>query len=79
MLCRCQRHVPTTAFPIEEMYHGSRMRRQGNHSHVHHFFLPRALRQWALLVGERRKAQPDAAFAELLLFFVEQAFGGYRF
>lgn len=33
--------VPTSRFPIETMYHGSRIAPKG-FTHVHHFYLPRA-------------------------------------
>ncbi len=40
--------VPTDAFPIDEMYHGSRLAPKG-FTHVHHLFLPRAAQALAAL------------------------------
>jgi len=63
--------VPTVAFPIKEMYHGSRLAPKG-FTHVHHLFFPRAAHSLATLW---RKADgcPDARVRHMLLFFVEQA------
>jgi DNA modification methylase len=36
------REIPTNRFPIEEMYHGSRIEPKG-FTHIHHFFMPRSL------------------------------------
>src|SRR5690606_24784971 len=40
--------IPTNRFPIEAMYHGSRIAPKG-FTHVHHFFLPRAAQAMGLL------------------------------
>jgi DNA modification methylase len=66
--------LPTDRFPIEEMYHGSRIAPKG-FSNIHHFFLPRAAQAMALL-WRKAKEQPDFRLREMLLFFVEQAIWG---
>jgi hypothetical protein len=66
--------MPTIRFPIEQMYHGSRIEPKG-FSSVHHFFLPRAGHALAAL-WMKAKAQPDVRLREILLFFVEQAIWG---
>jgi 16S rRNA G966 N2-methylase RsmD len=63
--------VPTNRFPIEEMYHGSRLQPKG-FTNVHHFFLPRAAQSMGLLWA-KAKACPDPRTASMLLFMVEQA------
>jgi hypothetical protein len=67
-------NLPTTRFPIEQMYHGSRIAPKG-FSNIHHFFLPRAAQAMALL-WRKAKDQPDFRIREMLLFFVEQAIWG---
>ena len=66
--------VPSRRFPIEEMYHGSRIEPKG-FSHVHHFFLPRAAQAMGLL-WNKVKAHPDARTRSFLLFMTEQAIWG---
>ena len=66
--------VPTNAFPIGEMYHGSRLAPKG-FTHVHHLFLPRAAHALAPL-WRRADACEDARLRSALLFFVEQAIWG---
>jgi len=66
--------LPTTRFPLEQMYHGSRIEPKG-FSHVHHFFLPRAAHAMASL-WTKAKAQPDERNRAMLLFMVEQAIWG---
>lgn len=66
--------LPTARFPIEQMYHGSRIAPKG-FSNIHHFFLPRAAHAMALL-WRKAKDQPDFRIREMLLFFVEQAIWG---
>lgn len=66
--------LPTARFPIEQMYHGSRIAPKG-FSSIHHFFLPRAAQAMALL-WRKAKAHPDFRIREMLLFFVEQAIWG---
>lgn len=63
--------MPSVRFPIEDMYHGSRIAPKG-FTHVHHFFLPRATQAMGKL-WEKARAQPDARIREFLLFMVEQA------
>ena len=63
--------VPTTRFPIEAMYHGSRIAPKG-FTHVHHFYLPRAAQAMGALWA-KAQAHPDARIREFLLFMVEQA------
>lgn len=66
--------VPTNRFPIEDMYHGSRIAPKG-FTHVHHFFLPRAAQAMGNL-WEKAKVHPDARIRAFLLFMVEQAIWG---
>jgi len=66
--------VPTNRFPIEAMYHGSRIEPKG-FTHVHHFFLPRAAQSLAAL-WRRAAAEPDTRTRNMILFFVEQAVWG---
>lgn len=64
--------VPTQRFPIEEMYHGSRIAPKG-FTNVHHFYLPRAAQAMGKL-WEKANAYPEARVRAFLLFMVEQAF-----
>ncbi len=66
--------LPTNRFPIEQMYHGSRIEPKG-FSSIHHFFLPRAAHALAAL-WRKANAHPDARIRHMLLFFVEQAIWG---
>ena len=66
--------VPTDAFPIDEMYHGSRLAPKG-FTHVHHLFLPRAAHALAAM-WRRAGAFEDRRLRNVLLFFVEQAIWG---
>ena len=63
--------VPTSRFPIEEMYHGSRIAPKG-FTHIHHFFLPRAAQAMGALWA-KAQAHPDPRMRLFLEFFVEQA------
>jgi predicted RNA-binding Zn-ribbon protein involved in translation (DUF1610 family) len=69
--------VPTDPFPIDQMYHGSRLAPKG-FTHIHHLFLPRAAHVlgelWAKASGEK-----DYALRSPLLFFAEQAIWGMSF
>lgn len=67
--------MPTVRFPIEQMYHGSRIEPKG-FSSVHHFFLPRAGHALAAL-WTKANAHPDKRIREMLLFFVEQSVWGF--
>lgn len=66
--------VPTSRFPIEEMYHGSRIAPKG-FTHVHHFFLPRAAQAMGVLWAKAR-SHPDPRMRSFLVFFAEQAIWG---
>lgn len=66
--------IPTNRFPIEQMYHGSRIEPKG-FTHVHHFFLPRPAHALAAL-WRKANAHPDVRIRHMLLFFVEQAIWG---
>ncbi|MBP8282509.1 MAG: DNA methylase [Chromatiaceae bacterium] len=66
--------MPRVRFPIEDMYHGSRIAPKG-FTHVHHFFLPRAAQALAML-WQRANGQADPRTRGMLLFFVEQAIWG---
>jgi 16S rRNA G966 N2-methylase RsmD len=66
--------LPTCRFPIEDMYHGSRIAPKG-FTHVHHFFLPRAAQAMGKL-WDGAKAHQDARTRSFLLFMVEQAIWG---
>jgi 16S rRNA G966 N2-methylase RsmD len=66
--------IPTNRFPIEAMYHGSRIAPKG-FTHVHHFFLPRAGHGMAALWGLAR-AVSDVRLRNMLLWYVEQAIWG---
>ena len=63
--------VPTNAFPIGDMYHGSRLAPKG-FTHVHHMFLPRAAHALAAM-WNRAAGCEDNRLRNMLLFFVEQA------
>jgi 16S rRNA G966 N2-methylase RsmD len=66
--------IPTNRFPIEQMYHGSRIEPKG-FTHIHHFFLPRAAQALGTL-WRKANAHPDARIRHMLLFFVEQGILG---
>ena len=66
--------LPRSRFPIEAMYHGSRIAPKG-FTHIHHFFLPRAAQAMGRL-WEKARAHPDARIRAMLLFMVEQAVWG---
>ena len=63
--------IPTNAFPIPEMYHGSRLAPKG-FTHVHHIFLPRAAHALAAM-WRRANSRADLRIRHMLLYFVEQA------
>jgi DNA modification methylase len=62
--------IPTSRFPIEKMYHGSRIAPKG-FSRIHHFFLTRAAHAMSSLWRKARQ-HPDGRIRQMLLFFVEQ-------
>ena len=66
--------IPTNRFPIEQMYHGSRIGPKG-FTNSHHFFLPRAARSLAA-IWRKANANPNVRTRHMLLFFVEQAVWG---
>lgn len=66
--------VPTTRFPIEAMYHGSRIAPKG-FTNIHHFYLPRAAQAMGAL-WTKAQAHPDARIRGFLTFMVEQAIWG---
>jgi len=63
--------VPTNAFPIAEMGHGSRLAPKG-FTHIHHLFLPRAAQTMGRL-WEKALAVKGDRIRNMVLFFVEQA------
>lgn len=67
--------LPTARFPIEQMYHGSRIAPKG-FTNVHHFFQPRAAHAMALL-WEKAGAHPDARTRQMLLYWIEQSVWGF--
>lgn len=64
--------VPTNPFPIEDMYHGSRLAPKG-FTHVHHLYLPRPAQGFGTL-WSKLEAVSDPRLRNALRFFVEQAF-----
>ena len=66
--------VPTTSFPIDEMYHGSRLAPKG-FTAIHHMFLPRPAQALAVL-WRKASAVADPRLRSSLLFLVEQAIIG---
>lgn len=66
--------LPTSRFPIEAMYHGSRLAPKGV-TNIHHFFFPRAAQAMALL-WKKAKSEKDPRTRQMLLFFVDQAISG---
>ncbi len=66
--------IPTNPFPIEKMYHGSRLAPKG-FTHTHHLFLPRAAQSLAAM-WRRANAESDTRLRNMMLFFVEQAIWG---
>lgn len=66
--------VPTAAFPISQMGHGSRLAPKG-FTHVHHLYLPRAAQALGTLWAKAADVE-DARLRHMLLFFVEQGIRG---
>jgi 16S rRNA G966 N2-methylase RsmD len=66
--------MPTNRFPIEKMYHGSRLEPKG-FTHIHHLFVPRAAHAIAAL-WKQAASEHDTRLRNMLLFFVEQAIWG---
>ena len=65
--------MPTTRFPIENMYHGSRIAPKG-FINIHHFFLSRAAHSISKL-WEKANAHTDPRIRSILLYMVEQGIG----
>jgi len=63
--------MPTARFPIEQMYHGSRIAPKG-FSQIHHFFLARAA-QCLGLMWAKASDEKDLRIRAMLFYFVEQA------
>jgi hypothetical protein len=63
--------VPVNEFPIDKMYHGSRLAPKG-FTRIHHLYLPRAAQTMGRL-WEKAVAVKDARSRNMILFFVEQA------
>ena len=66
--------IPGSPFPIDQMYHGSRLAPKG-FTHVHQMFLPRAAQALAQM-WRTAVAEPDERTRGILIFFVEQAIWG---
>jgi 16S rRNA G966 N2-methylase RsmD len=66
--------LPTNRFPIEKMYHGSRIEPKG-FTNIHHFFLPRPAHAAAGL-WQKANSWPEPRMRAALTFFVEQAIQG---
>ncbi|MEA1053312.1 DNA methyltransferase [Lamprobacter modestohalophilus] len=66
--------IPSTPFPIDDMYHGSRLEPKG-FSRAHHLFLPRAAHALAAL-WRKANAISDESTRRMILWFVEQAIWG---
>jgi len=64
--------VPKVAFPLEQMYHGSRLGPKG-FTHIHHLFLPRAVQTVGRL-WEKVDGVDDIRLRHELQFFVDQTF-----
>ena len=66
--------IPSNPWPIDKMYHGSRIEPKG-FNHTHQFFLARP----AMALGrlwDQAKKESDSRIRSMLLFFVEQAIWG---
>ncbi len=67
--------IPTNRFPIEQMYHGSRIEPKG-FTHIHHFFQPRAAHALGTL-WRKANANLNDRIRNMLLFFIEQSVWGF--
>lgn len=63
--------VPTAAFPIKQMYHGSRLAPKGV-TRIHQLYFPRAAHALGVL-WQRANEVPDRRLRNALLFWSEQA------
>lgn len=66
--------VPTDAFPIKQMYHGSRLAPKG-FGRIHHLYLPRAAHCIGSLWSHALSVD-DCSLRAMMLFFVEQSIWG---
>lgn len=66
--------IPADRFPIEKMYHGSRIAPKG-YTNIHHFFLPRAAQALGSL-WRNAIAHSDIRIRHMLMFFVDQSVWG---
>lgn len=66
--------VPSIQFPIQAMYHGSRLEPKG-FSRTHHLFLPRPAHALGALWAKANSI-PDLGVRRMVLWFVEQAIWG---
>jgi hypothetical protein len=66
--------MPTTRFPIDKMYHGSRLAPKG-FTNVHHLFLPRSAQAIGFLWA-KAKLESDLKIRAFLYFMVEQGVRG---
>lgn len=66
--------VPVNEFPIDEMYHGSRLAPKG-FTRIHHMYLPRAAQAMGRL-WEKALSVKEARTRNMILFFTEQAIWG---
>jgi hypothetical protein len=66
--------VPTTPFPIDKMYHGSRLAPKG-FTHVHHLYLARPAQALGALWA-KATVLDDAQHRHNMLFWMEQAIWG---
>src|ERR1035438_2277384 len=66
--------VPTAVFPIDRMYHGSRLAPKG-FTHIYHLYFPRAAHALGAL-WQRANEVPDRRLRNAILFWSEQALWG---
>lgn len=67
-------NIPSSAFPVVDMYHGSRLEPKG-FSRTHHLFLPRAAHVLSA-IWQRADITIDIDIRRMVLWFVEQAIWG---
>jgi 16S rRNA G966 N2-methylase RsmD len=66
--------VPTDTFPIDKMYHGSRLAPKG-FTRIHHLFLPRALQALGNLWARAGRVS-NPRIRNMVVYFVEQSIWG---
>jgi len=64
--------IPSDRFPIERMYHGTRIEPKG-FTHVHHFYMPRIAHTLAAL-WQKTSSIPDRRIGLLLRFWLDSQF-----